>query len=85
MLECLDMKLAEDVVQEFIHNILATVAKRCSVAEIIEDILTNLPLAPTEDQQSIVEVVAEKLFAIEEPEVNRNYILNLYEILLVLS
>lgn len=85
MLECLDMKLAEDVVQEFIHNILATVAKRSSVAEIIEDILTNLPLAPTEDQQSIVEVVAEKLFAIEEPEVNRNYILNLYEILLVLS
>lgn len=69
MLDSIGVEVPQTTAEEVATQIAEAVAKHCTVAEIIEDLLDVLPEKPTDEQQAIIETTAERLFALEEPEV----------------
>lgn len=69
MFEQLGLEQTETTANMIIKNLIYTVMNRSSVAEIIEDILTAIPQEIDEEQSSIVEVSAERLYSLQEPQV----------------
>lgn len=64
--QALDKKSTENIVQ----SILSGIFKCTSIHDYIKEIIDNLPIEDvTDEQRSSVELAAEKLMSIEEPQV----------------
>ncbi|KAJ8927185.1 hypothetical protein NQ314_020461 [Rhamnusium bicolor] len=75
LLENLDSSLARKSTENIVKDILSGILKCTSVVDIINEILNSLPFEPTNQQQSIIEVTAEKLYGLQEPEVSEDSII----------
>lgn len=73
MLEELGTMLTKRSVESMVKNILNMIVKRGSVAELVNELVRNLPIELSEDKISVVETSAEKLYCVEEPEVSIIY------------
>ncbi|KAF7286507.1 hypothetical protein GWI33_004914 [Rhynchophorus ferrugineus] len=82
LLEDVDTELDRKSTEAMVHNILSGILKCTSVQEIIQEIIDNIPIEPTEDQRKSVEEIAEQLFDSQErPESSESMINCVNEIL----
>lgn len=68
MLESLGVEKPIDMSNIILEELIEGIMDRSSVTAIIEDILSLLPFKPSDEQTSIIEVTAEKLYSVQ-PEV----------------
>lgn len=71
MLESMEpfQDMSKPVMENLVEQIVPDILGRASVVEIIENLLSLLPYDPTDQQQSIIEVTAEQIFSLQEPQV----------------
>lgn len=69
MLEHLGIESAESTAISVWQNLLRTIMNRSSVSQIIEDLVSVLPVKIDESQSNIIEISAEKLYTLQAPEV----------------
>lgn len=71
--EMFDNLERSDIITEgILRNLVRTVMNRSSVNEIIDELMSVISFQITEEQTSIIETSAEKLYTIQEPEVHIN-------------
>lgn len=68
MIDSIQIEMPESDIQILINAVLNAVINRSTIAEIINSILDNLPTCPCDEYISCLEMAAEKLFTLEEPE-----------------
>jgi hypothetical protein len=74
MLDALDIQLTKRSNENFIKDILGSVMRGVSMAELVEELIRNLPIEPDDDQRGIIETTAEQLYVIPEgPEAELYY------------
>lgn len=61
----LNIELNRHSVMNMLQAVLSDLMNKCDVEEIISDILTNIPGKLNDEQQSLIELTAEKLCSIE--------------------
>lgn len=65
-----DQELAKKSTENIVQSILSGIFKCASIHDYVKEIIDNLPIEDvTDEQRSSVELAAEKLMNIEEPQV----------------
>ncbi|XP_017782969.1 PREDICTED: uncharacterized protein LOC108567166 [Nicrophorus vespilloides] len=78
----IDREIDKNSVIKLLKSVISDVMNKCDVEQIISDILAAIPPPHTDDQQSLIELTAEKLYSIEDNEFDEEIVMQSKEILM---